>query len=336
MSNTTDVGGGVSDGECTLFNGSAYKCNTIIMLKRVTASLSIIGCLFMIAVIWLFRKYRVQSQRLVLWLSVAALFDALAYAVGDIKSDGALCDAEAWFLTWFDWCVLAWVCCITFNLYTNAVRMRTIPGHHEKYFHLVCWLCPPLLLSLLPFAGDHYGPAGAWCWIKHEDTAWRFAVWYVPLFVAITALFITFAYITYQIKRRFLGWQNSEAADDHAALLADIKVLRSYPFIYLTLSLFPLILRIHNAFTAEGDDVYGLWIMTVLTAPLQGAVNAIVFGLDPDTRSKVTWNQVKMAWGRRFDKSSAVQEYPTMVSVSTPYQKYDNDEAAAAAADQEG
>ena len=296
---------------CTLFNGDENKCRTIIALKRVTGTLSIVGSLFMIFVIWLFRKYRIQSQRLILFLSIAALLDAIGYMVGDITSDGSLCDFEAWMLTYFDWCVLLWVVCITYNLYMNVVKMRNV-AKYEKYFHAICWFCPSLVLSLLPLIGDNYGPAGAWCWIKHDSNVWRFVIWYIPLFIAIVALFFVYGYITYQIKRRTVMWQGNIDADAEAnqeALLDDIKVLKGYPFVYLFLSIFPLILRIHNAFSDEGDDVYALWILTVLTAPLQGAINAIVFGMDPDTRSKLSWSQMKLTWSSRFQKN-VMQEYP--------------------------
>jgi len=308
---------------CTLFNGDETKCNTIIVLKRITAGLSIIGCLFMIVMIWLFKKYHVQSQRLVLYLSIAALFDAIAYISGDVTPDGPACDFEAWMLTYFDWAVLSWVTCITFNLYTMVIKQRSTASY-EKYYNALSWLFPSLVVSLLPFIGDNYGPAGAWCWVKHDSRAWRFFIWYIPLFGAIVMLFASYGYIAYQIKRRSVVWQGNIDADSEsnmAMLMEDIKVLRRYPFIYLSLSIFPLILRVHNAFTAEGEDVYGLWVMTVLTAPLQGAANAVVFGLDPDTREKLSWEQIKISWMGRFQEN-ILQEYPTAES-SVPYQKYD-------------
>ena len=289
------------------------KCESIIILKRITGSLSLFGCLFMIGSIWLFRKYNIMSQRLVLYLSIAALFDSLGYIIGDMTSNEAACDFEAWWLTYFDWCVLMWVSCITFNLYLNVMKHKRTEKF-EKYYHLLSWIAPPLLFSLLPFAGDNYGRAGAWCWIKHESIGWRFAIWYVPLFFAIIGLFVAYIRIILYLRKQLSTWQgnyNPNSEINHAQVLDDIGTLKAYPFVYLLLSIFPLILRIHNAFTDEGDDIYWLWILTVLTAPLQGAVNAIVFGLDPDTRKKLNFNQIKLAWASRF-QASAIREYPTL------------------------
>nr|CAB3229681.1 cyclic AMP receptor 3-like [Phallusia mammillata] len=298
---------------CTLFNGDQFKCNVVIALKRTTGSLSLIGCIFMIATIWLFRKYNILSQRLILYLSIAALLDTIGYLMGDMTPDGPQCDFEAWWLTYFDWTVLMWVSCLTFNLFFNVVMQRRTE-RFEKLYHLLCWIVPPFLLSLLPLIGDNYGPAGAWCWIKHDSMAWRFVIWYVPLFLTILGLFVTYFYIIFFLRRKLGSWQgNYDPATerDNLQIKDDIKVLKAYPFVYLILSIFPLILRIHNAFSAEGDDVYALWILTALTAPLQGAVNAVVFGLDPDTRSKLTWAHIQLAWASHFNRS-AIREYPTV------------------------
>ena len=299
--------------QCTLFGGNTQMCETIIVLKRITGSLSLIGCLFMIATIVLFRKYNILSQRLILYLSIAALFDSIGYLIGDMTPEGSLCDFEAWWLTYFDWTVLMWVSCITFNLYQNVIlRKRT--DHLEKYYHVLSWLVPSLLLSLLPLAGDNYGQAGAWCWIKHSSTVWRFLIWYVPLFIIITLLFVVYIRIIYYLRKQMNTWQGNfdpDAERNHTLIVDDISALKFYPCVYLALSIFPLILRIHNAATALGDDIFALWVLTVLTAPLQGAVNAVVFGLDPDTKRKLTWDQIQLAWASHFD-ASAIREYPTL------------------------
>ena len=46
----------------------------------------LIFSLFMIFVIWLFKKYMFFSQRLILYLSIAALCDSVAYMMGSIEN----------------------------------------------------------------------------------------------------------------------------------------------------------------------------------------------------------------------------------------------------------
>jgi len=55
----------------------------------------------MIFTIWLFRKYNILAQRLILFLSTAALFDTIGYIMGDMTPDGSQCDFEGWWMTYF-------------------------------------------------------------------------------------------------------------------------------------------------------------------------------------------------------------------------------------------
>ncbi|KAJ8310044.1 hypothetical protein KUTeg_011909 [Tegillarca granosa] len=107
----------------------------IVIQQHKTAPdiLIVILFLFMIAVIWLFKKYTAFAQRLILYLSIAALFDSISYLMGGLRPDGPMCDFQAWWLTFFDWCVLLWVSCITFNLFMNVVKNRVT----DKY---ECWI----------------------------------------------------------------------------------------------------------------------------------------------------------------------------------------------------
>ena len=55
-------------------------------------------------------------------------------------------------------------------------------------FYAYAWACP-FVLALLPLSTEAYGNAGAWCWIHAdtwaESTAWRFTIFYVPLWLSI-------------------------------------------------------------------------------------------------------------------------------------------------------
>ncbi|XP_048459059.1 cyclic AMP receptor-like protein A [Rhincodon typus] len=99
-----------------------------------------------------------------------------------------------------DWCSLAWVCCITVNLYFNLVKeIRT--DHFAVAYYVAAWGVP-FILSCLPLFGDYYGPAGAWCWITDDHVAWRFGIWYIPLFVLIFLMMSCYIRIFYVAKRR--------------------------------------------------------------------------------------------------------------------------------------
>ncbi|XP_013420698.1 cyclic AMP receptor-like protein A [Lingula anatina] len=295
---------------CSMFRDDPHKCEILIAVKRTTASLSFLGCIFMISVIVLFRKYIVFTQRLILYLSVAAFMDSIAYIMGDMHPDGPLCDFQAFFMTLFDWSVLLWVCAITLNLAMLVIAMKKTEKY-EWVYHIVCWVIP-IIISCLPFAGDRYGPSGAWCWIT--EWPWRFGIWYVPLFLIIALLFVVYVYITVVVNRRVHTWEGTYDPDverNKQMLKEDIKPLRGYPFVYLAVSIFPLINRIQNAVSSDHQPVFALLILHVISSPLHGALNTVVFGMDKDTVSKLTPSQIKLAIQSWRAGRSIIEEFPT-------------------------
>ncbi|VDI25966.1 Hypothetical predicted protein [Mytilus galloprovincialis] len=228
--------------------------------------------------------------------------------MGGLVPDGATCHFQAWFLQFFDFSVLLWVACITFNLFMNVVR-RTTTEKFEWLYHVFCWGVS-LVLSLLPFINDHYGPAGAWCWIE-SDIGWRVGIYYGPLFVILIGLVITYLYIVYSLYRKASSWQGTYDPDTERQkqmLKEDIKPLTAYPFVYIAVSIFPLINRIQNA-VAPDSPVFALVVLQALSSPLQGAVNAVVYGLDRETFSRLTPSQIKIAIQRKFQRNEGIQEY---------------------------
>ncbi|XP_015219869.1 uncharacterized protein [Lepisosteus oculatus] len=296
---------------CTLFNTDSddYRCVTIIAVKRATATFSLIGCLFMLFVIWLLRRYNSLAQKMILSLTVAAFFDSIAYVMGEVHPEGALCDFQAWWLTYFDWCALAWVCLITLNLYLNLVReMRT--EKLEVKYHLAAWGVP-CLMSSLPLFGGYYGPAGAWCWITDDHVAWRFGIWYIPLFTLIFLMMCCNVRIIYVANKRVQSWSgtfNPERERWKVSLAEEIKPLKWYPSVYLLVSLFPLINRLHNALYPE-QPVFALTFLHVLSAPLHGLANSFVFGLDKDTWGQLSFTGIQLALRSRFCDRTQIREY---------------------------
>ncbi|XP_074657703.1 cyclic AMP receptor-like protein A isoform X1 [Tubulanus polymorphus] len=293
---------------CTLFPQNQHQCDVIIGVKQAMAALSLVGCLFMIVVIWIFRKYASFTQRLILYLTISALLHSTAYLMGELHPDGPLCDFQAFWLTMLDWNVLLWVCCITVNLYMNAIQAKLI-DRYEWAFHVVAWLFS-LFMACLPFIGDHYGPAGAWCWVV-DDARWRFGIWYGPLFGIIFMLFSVYIYITVMVKRRVKTWEGLYDPDTERKkqmLKEDVKPLIAYPCVYLVCSSFSLINRIQNAVN-PGNPVFALVLLQAIFSPVQGMLNAIVFGLDKNTRSKLTPSQIRVALASR-NEPSIIREYP--------------------------
>ncbi|KAG1959730.1 G-protein-coupled receptor [Pimephales promelas] len=235
-----------SSSRCTFFNAAPddYQCDVILKVKRATGTFSLVACFFMLFVIWLLRRYNSLAQKMVVSLTVAAFFDSVAYVMGESHSEGSLCNFQAWWLTYFDWAALVWVCLITFNLYLNLVReIRT--EHYETPYHVVAWGIP-LLMSTLPLMAGYYGPAGAWCWITDNHVRWRFGIWYIPLFSMIILMICCYARIICVANERMRSWLgtfNPERERRKISLAEEIRPLKWYPSVYLLVSIFPLINR---------------------------------------------------------------------------------------------
>ncbi|XP_018409020.1 PREDICTED: G-protein coupled receptor 1-like [Nanorana parkeri] len=314
---------------CTLFASqpsTSSQCVTINTVKRITSAFSLVGCFCMLVLIWLFRKYNSLGQKMILSLTVAALFDSIAYVMGEVIPDGALCNFQAWWLTYFDWCALAWVCCITLNLYLNVVKeMRT--DRYGLIYHVTAWGVP-FILSCLPLFGDYYGPAGAWCWITDEHVAWRFVIWYIPLFSLIFLMMLCYLRIIYVARQRVITWSGTyDPGRERTKILMaeEIKPLKWYPCVYLAVSLFPLLNRIHNAFYPS-QPLFTLTLLHVMSAPLHGLANAIVFGLDKETWSQLTVASLRVALQSRLCDSTKIKEYhPVNVRYMNRIDEVDSD-----------
>ncbi|XP_020611057.1 cyclic AMP receptor-like protein A [Orbicella faveolata] len=301
-------------GKCTLFTENQHYCGVISNVKLTVASFSLIASFFIIFVIWLFKKYKYFVQRLILALSVAAFLDSVGYLLTGVPpDDNGLCDFQAWLLSFTSFSVLLWVCCVTFNLYWNAIKgVKT--DNFEKYYHLVSWGIP-LIVACLPLINNHYGPAGAWCWISKESdnsVAWRFATYYIPVYLCIIGLFIVYSYIFITIRRQIKRWEgiyNAEAERSKALMKEDIKPLMWYPVVYLLTTICPLIHRIQDA--ASSEDNFTLLLLQVLSSPLVGVLNAIVFGMDKETLSRLNWSHMKVAFMQHSaSEKRLVREYP--------------------------
>ncbi|XP_077473052.1 cyclic AMP receptor 4 isoform X2 [Stigmatopora argus] len=271
----------VNDSRCVFFNTNSedYRCAVILTVKRATGTFSLVGCLFVLFVIWLLRRYHSLAQKMILSLTVAAAFDSLAYIMGESHPEGSLCDFQAWWLTYFDWSALVWVCLITINIYVNLVREMST----NKYE----------------------------IWITDDHVAWRFGIWYVPLFTLILLMSCCYARIICVANKRMQSWLgtfNPERERRKVSLAEEIKPLKWYPSVYLLVSIFPLINRLHDALHPQNPSFW-LTLLHVLFAPLHGLANAFVFSLDRHWWSLLTPTGMQLALSSRLWDKTRIGEF---------------------------
>ncbi|XP_035264403.1 uncharacterized protein si:dkey-100n23.5 [Anguilla anguilla] len=501
---------------CTSFNSDSddYRCLVILTVKRATATFSLIGCVFMLFVIWLLRRYHSLAQKMILSLTVAALFDSVAYVMGEDHQEGGLCTFQAWWLMYFGefthWrhpskehrphpppsgaepacrttgaragqrsrraallqasastgsgrageappasrvsaggrlssgqlqggtplrCGPGFGLCPPVSdvglvsasvppvsdvgLVSASVPPRCGPGFGlcppVSDVGLVSasvprrcgpgfGLCPPVSdvglvsasvppvsdvglvsasvprdvglvsasvppvsdvglvsASVPPVSdvglvsasvppplspamwawfrplspGERCGPGFGPCppvsdvglcppvsdvglvsapvphWITDSHVAWRFGIWYVPLFTLIFLMICCYARIIYVANKRMQSWFgtfNPERERRKVSLAEEIRPLKWYPSVYLLVSLFPLINRLHNA-SYPREPVFSLTLLHVLSAPLHGLANAVVFGLDKDTWGQLSLTGIQLALRSRLCDRTQIREY---------------------------
>ncbi|RDD39779.1 G-protein coupled receptor 1 [Trichoplax sp. H2] len=287
------------------FLGDESNCTNILLVKRILASLSIAGSFAMIFLIWLFKKYQFFAQRLLLYLSIACLINSITFLMADSVEPSPKCTFEAVMITISVWAILLWVILITFNLYWSAVAKKSTE-RFEIYYHLIGWGIP-VVISVIPFSSNKYGPAGVWCWIEN-DPAWRFAIWYGPRFLIIFVLFLVYFYIFKYVRKQTSMWTGCHERE-RELMRENVKPLMAYPLVYLLLSIFPLVNRIQN--TVQPDNAsFTLYLLQIVSSSLKGAGNAIVFSMDKETFKHLNLADLRNAWSHRCSKS-VVREYST-------------------------
>ena len=276
----------------------------------------------------LLKKYRCFTQRLILYLAIAALTYSLAsavnveaYAVYRTPSLRGYCVFTGFLEQLISWWVIMAASCIMLDLFVKVAFNRNTERFEIGYVLII--FLSPLLHSWIPFVQLAYGPAGAWCWIKDkslEDCSdfplgiWmRFVLYFVPLYIIMPGLFILLVVmlvLLWRQRTRWVGKFDPETKRLRKRMEKEIRPLLAYPIIFLIINLFPLVNRIVNIFNPE-TPLVALYFIVGIFYPLQGTLVTIAFVLDPETRKKLRWKEISVAIKTCFVKEGhIVSEYP--------------------------
>eukprot|EP01136_Pigoraptor_vietnamica_P042257 Opistho-1_new@16202 len=322
-------------GACVMFDHD-YQCSTVLGVRRAMGILSLCGTFFVVSLILAFKRYHRLPQRMILALNLAAMAETIAYIMGNTTDSTHLCRFQAFWLLYFDWAVLLWVCAITGSLTANVLFEKIVPDHFEIRFHAVCWGFPAAV-TIVPFAASAYGPAGLWCWIDDQHHWLRFILWYVPFAAVVVALFVVYSIMVSRVYRRASRWEGTyDGADAQRkqAMKKQIKPLRYYPLIFLASAVPGLINRIQNA-ADPNHRYFGLVLLQATFSPLFGFFLALAFGLQTDALRRCNWAHMKsMFHAARKPDFGKVREFQLTPSGSrqsagdVEYDKMDDSAAA--------
>lgn len=300
-----------------------YDTTEYVIVAGLSAGLAFISILLIVGVIYImviFKKLQFFSQRLVLYLAISAILVNLGIILHRIDYENQVSDSYVRFCSFggyldmtSNWMLLMAVSCIVAYSAIAIFFSKSTERYEPLYFSVIFIF--PLLFTWIPFINNTYGRSGAWCWIKSEErdancttnvlgTALQLTIWFVPLYVFLVILIILYIMILIKLHLRKKNWPSKSKK---IKVRRDLLPLMAFPFIFFVLNIIPSINRIYN--TIHTEPQVGLWFLTAIVNPSVGAWIALAVALDPQTRRRLTFAQVKAATLELFKKDTVVQEY---------------------------
>ena len=293
-------------------NCTDYRTAEYISIAAVNSALggvTFFACLFVIGLILLFKKYLFFTQRLILYLCIATglenLFVAVQASVYFPETDAyrVYCVVTGFLNQITIWAKVFAYCCITCNLFLRAVLHKE--SSHLEWLYVVVIFIVPFLFNWIPFIELTYGEAGAWCWIRNQNddencsehqlgVVLRLVLWYGAIYPILFVTLLFYIIILICVRRQVKSYEGTfdPTSQKRKEMMAkEIKPLLVYPSLFLFFNLFSLINRLYETIT-EDSNIVLFWLQAIFT-PLSGAVIALVYTLDPETRQRLCQSNLK-------------------------------------------
>ena len=294
--------------------------------------ISLLASCLVIALVVLFKKWKFFTQRLVLYLAISVGLESIAVIIAKIDYNGEtsefflrFCHFSGFVLQNVSWMVLNSVASITVYIFVGAVFSK--PTNRFEALYLFFIFVFPLLLNWIPFIESAYGDSGGWCWIRSQDDATcdtflfgqiiQFVLWYIPFHLILAVLI--FLYVTILIKihcfdrrRKWAenNYKHTEELHQMKLMSKEVRSLLRYPIIYFLFNLFNLALRIYGAIDNDAQKLLPLYILTAFAFPIHNSFIAVAVTLDPETRKRLKWVQIKSAAKELCQRNHMISEYP--------------------------
>ena len=315
---------------CSVFE--TYPYVIVATVSACSGTVSALCCIFVICLIFLLKKHYFFIQRMILYHCLAALFRALSVILRfhriagydtESTAQDTLCIISGFTSQLTLWILIVDYSIITFTLLMSAVFRKNVARLERLYVTLIFVF--PLTFNWIPFIGNSYGQARAWCWIRSvnfDDCSehrlgeiFSTILWYVPFFTLLFAMVSTYLFtIVYVARQQFCKWgKNTKISHDPEVerlkkhLNREVWPLLFFPFGVILLNIFIFI----NTFFTLTDTApsYTIWILHGIFGELQGSYTVLVYVLDRDTLKRLTYGNVKAAITRA--RRDTVYEYPT-------------------------
>ena len=290
----------------------------LIGITASVAGISFFCCLGVILLIVLFKKYLFFTQRMILYLDIAAMLSSLARIINvNIGLSKSYCEATGFLDQYMSSCFLIAITLLTIDIFLQAIFSLNTKKVELLYVLLIFFL--PATYCWIPFRFNAYGPAGPWCWIMDRYFL-QYALFYIPYFIVFPLLLVlvmSMLCVLYLRRHDYEATIDPLTSRKRTALRKEIKILLLYPILIMLLNIVPLAVRVYDSVTC--NSMFELWVANSFIAPLEGAVIAVIFTIDPETRRRLTFSHIRGAFHQLCSRSlhGRVSEYPAEIKQST-------------------
>ena len=318
-------------------------------LRSTIGLFSVVCCALVIFIIVLFKKYTFYTQRLILYLAIAAMIHAFSFCLTRVNYstprpiEDNYCKFGALLNHYTAANEVLSVCFMTLNVVVKAVCNRSTMKA-EPFIVAAIFLLPATWCWVPYVLEGGYGTAKGWCTIRTlnaDCTPYRYEAWlqfglrYIPLYMLMLITIISIVLVGVRVNMRSAKWVRKWDTVNSAIrenLKREILSIIWYPIIFILFNFFSLINQIYTTIHPDPKDLptayFVLIYLRILTTPLRGAFIALAFALDRETRKRLTVTQCRAAcleWVRRKEtvRDFALESSNFMESYSlTPYHEF--------------
>ena len=318
------IGDGDGDGDDDskrCLNFTIQNAHAVFDVKLSLGAITVVANLLAIILIIASRRFRDFLYRLVVYLLVTDILQAIAIClalfpitvpdannpaqVRDNSSAGwlDLCAATGFILMttmWMGNVVIIWIMGHLLLLgwreqRSHNERGKNTPVHtpctKKEILGLLFLFFGPILIGWIPFVLPHemYGISGLWCWIKeyHKYCGDLKAETLIVVFIffygplVLIVLFSLICMILTIILVCHGAVMRHFSVDHHQRRMKEIIIALAYPMLYCTVCLILLANRVYSVSKPNNPPNLGLWYAHTVADPVRVLLPAVAFLLHP-------------------------------------------------------
>jgi len=237
--------------------------------------------LFMLVSLCIFPKFHSIRVILILSITVTDLITSLLLvgssyyylSHNELIPLGPACNFVGGAIQYFEVATTIFIACLSAHIHLLVRHNKKLKGVKYGILYVAIGFLFPLILVAFVVGLSSYDQTAVWCWISATPTYARLVfVLDIPVVVMILILVLDVISVVhiYRISRN---------SGRHTVHIRAMRRLAAYPLVFFFVWLPLLINRWQNAADPKHPS-FGLYFFQAVITPLQGAMNAIIYGVN--------------------------------------------------------